>query len=129
MPDHRTPPAGASMARRGPLMVYLAALVALAGTPGGYGGSVPSRQRSAGWRACRLPGAHHDFDLYESIRSAAVNKAVEQFAARVSAFCYANHQDWQPAQNRQNTRRFPCPHQHQQPTRHPGGPGRSAGMS
>ena len=32
-----------------------------------------------------LPGAHHDFDLYESIRSAAVNKAVEQFAARVSA--------------------------------------------
>ena len=31
-----------------------------------------------------LPGAHHDFDLYESIRSAAVNKAVEQFAARVS---------------------------------------------
>ena len=30
-----------------------------------------------------LPGAHHDFDLYESIRSAAVNKAVEQFAARV----------------------------------------------
>ena len=33
-----------------------------------------------------LPGAHHDFDLYESIRSAAVNKAVEQFTARVSAF-------------------------------------------
>ena len=32
-----------------------------------------------------LPGAHHDFDMYESIRSAAVNKAVEQFAARVSA--------------------------------------------
>jgi len=31
-----------------------------------------------------LPGAHHDFDLYESIRSAAVNTAVEQFAARVS---------------------------------------------
>ena len=31
-----------------------------------------------------LPGAHHDFDLYESIRSVAVNKAVEQFAARVS---------------------------------------------
>jgi acetyl esterase/lipase len=31
-----------------------------------------------------LPGAHHDFDLYESIRSAAVNKAVEQFTARVS---------------------------------------------
>ena len=29
-----------------------------------------------------LPGAHHDFDLYESIRSAAVNQAVEQFAAR-----------------------------------------------
>jgi acetyl esterase/lipase len=31
-----------------------------------------------------LPGAYHDFDLYESIRSAAVNKAVEQFTARVS---------------------------------------------
>ena len=30
-----------------------------------------------------LPGAHHDFDLFESIRSAAVNKAVEQFTARV----------------------------------------------
>jgi acetyl esterase/lipase len=26
-----------------------------------------------------LPGAHHDFDLFESIRSAAVNQAVEQF--------------------------------------------------
>jgi acetyl esterase/lipase len=33
-----------------------------------------------------LPGAHHDFDLFESIRSAAVNQAVEQFTARVSAF-------------------------------------------
>ena len=44
-----------------------------------------------------LPGAHHDFDLYESIRSDAVNKAVEQFAARVSAFSDADHQDWQPA--------------------------------
>ena len=31
-------------------------------------------------------GAYHDFDLYESIRSAAVNQAVEQFTARVSAF-------------------------------------------
>jgi acetyl esterase/lipase len=31
-----------------------------------------------------LPGAHHDFDLYESVRSAAVNQAVEQFTARVS---------------------------------------------
>ena len=30
-----------------------------------------------------LPGAYHDFDLFESIRSAAVNKAVEQFTARV----------------------------------------------
>ena len=46
-----------------------------------------------------LPGAHHDFDLYESIRSAAVNKAVEQFAARVSALSDADHQDWQPAQD------------------------------
>jgi acetyl esterase/lipase len=31
-----------------------------------------------------LPGAYHDFDMYESIRSAAVNTAVEQFTARVS---------------------------------------------
>ena len=31
-----------------------------------------------------LSGAHHDFDMYESIRSAAVNQAVEQFTARVS---------------------------------------------
>ena len=31
-----------------------------------------------------LPGAHHDFDLFESIRSAAVSQAVEQFTARVS---------------------------------------------
>ena len=30
-----------------------------------------------------LPGAHHDFDLYESIRSAAVNVAVESFIERV----------------------------------------------
>jgi acetyl esterase/lipase len=30
-----------------------------------------------------LPGAYHDFDMYESIRSAAVSKAVEQFTARV----------------------------------------------
>ena len=33
-----------------------------------------------------LPGAHHDFDMFESIRSAAVNQAVEQFTARVSAY-------------------------------------------
>ena len=44
-----------------------------------------------------LPGAHHDFDLYESIRSAAVNQAVEQFTARASAFPYGNLQDRQPA--------------------------------
>jgi acetyl esterase/lipase len=31
-----------------------------------------------------LPGAHHDFDMYESIRSAAVSEAVGQFTARVS---------------------------------------------
>jgi acetyl esterase/lipase len=31
-----------------------------------------------------LPGAYHDFDLYESIRSAAVSQAVAQFTARVS---------------------------------------------
>ena len=29
------------------------------------------------------PGAHHDFDMFESIRSAAVNQAVEQFTARI----------------------------------------------
>ena len=46
-----------------------------------------------------LPGAHHNFDLYESIRSAAVNKAAEQFAERVSALPNANHQDWQPTQD------------------------------
>jgi acetyl esterase/lipase len=32
-----------------------------------------------------LPGAHHDFDMFESIRSAAVSQAVAQFAARVSS--------------------------------------------
>jgi acetyl esterase/lipase len=32
-----------------------------------------------------LPGAYHDFDMYESIRSAAVSDAVEQFIERVSA--------------------------------------------
>ena len=31
-----------------------------------------------------LPGAHHDFDMFESIRSAAVSEAVEQFTVRVS---------------------------------------------
>jgi acetyl esterase/lipase len=31
-----------------------------------------------------LPGAYHDFDMFESIRSAAVNQAVEQFTARVT---------------------------------------------
>jgi acetyl esterase/lipase len=46
-----------------------------------------------------LPGAHHNFDLYESIRSAAVNQAVEQFTARVSALSDAHHQDRQPAQD------------------------------
>ena len=33
-----------------------------------------------------LPGAHHDFDMFESIRSAAVSQAVAQFTARISAF-------------------------------------------
>ncbi len=32
-----------------------------------------------------LPGAHHDFDMYESIRSAAVSQAVEQFTAGIIA--------------------------------------------
>ena len=31
-----------------------------------------------------LPGAHHDFDMFESIRSAAVSQAVDQFTASVS---------------------------------------------
>jgi acetyl esterase/lipase len=44
-----------------------------------------------------LPGAYHDFDLYESIRSAAVSTAAEQFAARVSASRGAHHHDRQPA--------------------------------
>ena len=46
-----------------------------------------------------LPGAHHDFDLFESIRSAAVNQAVEQFTARVSTSPGVNLQDWQPAKD------------------------------
>ncbi len=59
MQDNRTPPAGASIARRGPLMVYLAALVALAGIPihlywalGGTWG-LPGGAATAG-----LPGLH-----------------------------------------------------------------------
>jgi acetyl esterase/lipase len=32
-----------------------------------------------------LPGAHHDFDLFESIRSAAVSVAVESFIERVAS--------------------------------------------
>ena len=46
-----------------------------------------------------LPGAHHDFDLYESIRSAAVNIAAEQFAARVSTSPGAHPQDRQPTRD------------------------------
>jgi acetyl esterase/lipase len=46
-----------------------------------------------------LPGAYHDFDMFESIRSAAVNEAVGQFTARVSASPGVNLQDWQPAQD------------------------------
>jgi acetyl esterase/lipase len=45
-----------------------------------------------------LPGAHHDFGLYESIRSAVVSTAVEQFAARHGAFSDTHCQDWQPTQ-------------------------------
>ena len=59
MPDNRTPPAGASMAWHGPLVVYLAALVALAGIPihlywalGGTWG-LPGGAATAG-----LPGLH-----------------------------------------------------------------------
>jgi acetyl esterase/lipase len=32
-----------------------------------------------------LPGGHHDFDLYESIRSNAVNVTVERFIAACSS--------------------------------------------
>jgi len=39
-----------------------------------------------------LPGAHHDFDLFESIRSAAVNEAVEQFTAKVLFGGESDHQ-------------------------------------
>ena len=59
MRDNRTPSAAASMARRGPLMVYLAVLVALAGIPvhlywalGGTWG-LPGGAATAG-----LPGLH-----------------------------------------------------------------------
>jgi acetyl esterase/lipase len=46
-----------------------------------------------------LPGAYHDFDMYESIRSAAVSKAVEQFTARVGASPDMDLEDQQPAQD------------------------------
>lgn len=36
-------------------------------------------------RYAELPGAHHDFDMFESIRAAAVSQAVAQFTARISA--------------------------------------------
>jgi Protein of unknown function (DUF3995) len=59
MPDNRTPPAAASIPRRGPLVVYLAALAALAGIPihlywalGGTWG-LPGGAATAG-----LPGLH-----------------------------------------------------------------------
>ena len=42
-----------------------------------------------------LPGAYHDFDLFESIRSAAVSKAVEQFTAKVSTSPDVNRQVFQ----------------------------------
>ena len=46
-----------------------------------------------------LPGAYHDFDMFESIRSAAVSKAVEQFTARISTSPDMDLQDQQPAQD------------------------------
>jgi acetyl esterase/lipase len=46
-----------------------------------------------------LPGAYHDFDMFESIRSAAVNQAVEQFTARVSTPPGIDLQGRQPAQD------------------------------
>ncbi len=48
----------------------------------------------------QLPGAHHDFDMYESIRAAAVSTAVDQFAARVSASPGANNQHRPSAKTR-----------------------------
>jgi acetyl esterase/lipase len=42
------------------------------------------RAGSAPVEYVELPGAHHDFDLYESIRSAAINVAVESFIERVT---------------------------------------------
>ena len=51
--------------------------------------ALPEQVRAVSGHAvsyAELPGAYHDFDLYESIRSAAVSTAAEQFAARVSAF-------------------------------------------
>jgi hypothetical protein len=35
--------------------------------------------------AVELPGGHHSFDLYESIRTNAVNVAVERFIAACSS--------------------------------------------
>ena len=35
-----------------------------------------------------LPGAHHDFDMFESIRSAAVNQAAEQFTDKITSTSY-----------------------------------------
>ena len=46
-----------------------------------------------------LPGAYHDLDMFESIRSAAVSRAVEQFTARVSTSPGMDLQDQQPAQD------------------------------
>jgi acetyl esterase/lipase len=46
-----------------------------------------------------LPGAYHDFDMFESIRSAAVSQAVEQFTTRVSTSPDMDRQDRQPAQD------------------------------
>jgi hypothetical protein len=54
----------------------------------------PCRTCAPSWSECarfssrpviyaELPGAHHDFDMFESIRSAAVSEAVEEFTARV----------------------------------------------
>jgi acetyl esterase/lipase len=45
-------------------------------------------------RYAELPGAPHDFDLFESIRSAAVSQAVEQFTARIGASPDLALRDW-----------------------------------
>ena len=50
-----------------------------------------------------LPGAHHDFDMFESIRSAAVSQAVDQFTAGISACPDVLLREWPHASWRPGT--------------------------